>query len=34
MKLAVRTLAALIEELLLEMLEAMSDDEASARAAE
>jgi len=30
----VRTLAALIEELLLEMLEAMSDDEASARAAE
>ena len=30
----VRTLAALIEELLLEMLESMSDDEASARAAE
>jgi acyl carrier protein len=30
----VRTLAALIEELLLEMLAAMSDDEASARAAE
>jgi amino acid adenylation domain-containing protein len=30
----VRTLATLIEELLLEMLEAMSDDEASARAAE
>jgi acyl carrier protein len=30
----VRTLAALIEELLLEMLAAMSDDEANARAAE